>query len=157
MTDDGTSPPEIETRVGLRELEGIAENLWEGDRRAVEAAGYPDTLTWAFHEAVAADAMYALLDGGGLLGLCFVRDQPDGRRSVAFAKTARLAARHRVAFARGIGALARELARLERRRGASGPAFIPDPGGRDRDWFLRFGFRAGPEGWLEMPDGGTEG
>ena len=93
----------------------------------------------AWLEAVLRTRVYQVYLDGRLAGMCFVADLPD-RREMAFTKTEWLVTERKIAFARGIPHLLRDLADHERGRDAN-PMYMHVPEGDERseEWFVRAG------------------
>lgn len=102
----------------------------------------------AWLDAVLRARVYQVRLDGRLAGMCFVHDLPD-RREMAFTKTEWLVTERKIAFARGIPRLLRDLAEHERGRDSK-PMYmhVPEGDGRSAEWFVRAGCAMTDKGLL---------
>lgn len=154
-------PFEITTGASDADCEELA---WHLSPLEFAAAGLPmddlrvpDMLCRVFKSERAAARTYVARVDGELAGICFVYDFPD-RREMSFAKTRYLTEQRKVAFARGIPQLLRELARREAQAGCGAPAMymhVPEGDDRSKEWFIRCGCAETDKGLL-CPAAGEE-
>lgn len=142
----------------VRDVLALADDLSPMEAEQVRAqlgddAARPDRIKGMLLHAAAVSRTYVALIDRKLAGICFVRDLPD-RREMAFTKTRYLTERRKITFARSVGALLRDLARLEAACGRDRlPMLMHTPEGDDasRDWFVSAGCLPVPGGLLCPP------
>ena len=125
----------------------------------METEGMDEGLRWTleglFMTLAARERTYTVRLDGRLAGVCFIADKAD-RREMAFTKTRYLTDERRVAFARGIPQLLRDLAEREREAGRDGkPMYmhVPEGDAKSEAWFVRAGCERTEKG-LRCPEAG---
>ena len=124
--------------------------------RLGDEAARPERIKGMLLHAAAVSRTYVAEIDRKLAGICFIRDV-GGRREMAFTKTRYLTERRKITFARSVGALLRDLARLEAACGRDGaPMYMHTPEGdvASRDWFVRAGCVETPMGLRCPQDAG---
>ena len=100
--------------------------------------------------AAAHSRTYAVRLDGRLAGICFIEDRDFGRL-MSFTKTRYLTEERKVAFARGIPQLLKDLARAEKATGRDDkPMYmhVPDGDRKSEAWFVRSGCRRTAHGLM---------